>query len=185
MPQVQVSLLESTKGEPEVGEIRTGYELGRRKGNGSGRYIWLPCVDCGKLRWVLLRDGKPDSLRCRKCAIRNRPAPEHTRDALGYVYVRLSPNLEFFRPMVKKNSNYVYEHRLVMAQYLKRCLLPWEVVHHKNGIKDDNRLENLALLPNRQVHMVDTVVKAYIHRLQNKIEEQARQIKLLQSRLGG
>ena len=43
------------------------------------------------------------------------------------------------------SGNYVFEHVLVMEEMLGRYLLPGESVHHRNGVRDDNRPENLEL----------------------------------------
>jgi hypothetical protein len=41
------------------------------------------------------------------------------------------------------SRGYIFEHRLVYEEFHKCSLLNWTIIHHKNGILDDNRPENL------------------------------------------
>lgn len=72
-------------------------------------------------------------------------------------------------------TGYIYEHRLVIARSLGRPLVKGEIVHHLNGITDDNRLENLELVaPSTHGPANRAVVirlQAEIARLQSRIAE--------------
>jgi hypothetical protein len=64
------------------------------------------------------------------------------KDNHGYIMVwnPTHPNAKGGR-----DKSYVAEHRMVMADYLGRPLLKTEQVHHKNGDRADNQIENLEL----------------------------------------
>lgn len=58
------------------------------------------------------------------------------RHGYTHIYAPDHPN---------RNKAYVPEHHLVMEKHIGRYLNKGETVHHKNGIRSDNRIENLEL----------------------------------------
>jgi len=69
---------------------------------------------------------------------------KHKKD--GIIYIR-----DRDHPSSNKNG-YICEHRLIMEKHIGRYLEKDEIVIHTNGIKDDNRIENLELISRSEFH---------------------------------
>ncbi len=94
----------------------------------------------------------------------------------GYVEAKLSPDDPYIS--MAGRYRYVREHRLVMARHLDRCLEPHEVVHHINGVRNDNRIDNLELFSSSEEHHKATLnVRGFVVRsLEVKVVELERRI---------
>lgn len=76
-----------------------------------------------------------------------RPRKDRWVGQQGYVLVKAPKS----HPHARQDGS-ILEHRLVMEEHLGRHLGPEEVVHHVNGVKDDNRIENLQLRESVRKH---------------------------------
>ncbi len=178
---------------PTLGEIKKGTLLGFKD---AQKRIWCACIDCGRERWIpySVKTNKTRVKRCIPCrdkilSHQNRGSnhPQWLGGRVtkhGYMFIWL-PLDNFFYSMADK-THYVPEHRLVMAQNLKRCLQRWEVVHHINGIKTDNRIENLELCTNGFHHIEHTkgyrdgFLKGYTDGRSKRIKELEKELRICQ-----
>lgn len=107
--------------------------------------IWECLCDCGRtctaIGSALLRGTKKS---CGCMAKLREGMTMRAQD--GYILVKT-----FIHPF-RNSHDFIPQHRLVMEQSLGRYLDPKEIVHHKNQIKDDNRIENLQLCKDDAEH---------------------------------
>jgi hypothetical protein len=128
----------------------TPYRSGARFCSNRCARVTLVCAICGRTfemqtaAYLAARQKVGRDPHCsRRCSARARARPSIDRN--GYRRVPVSDeDLPFIKP--SRGRATALEHRLVMARHLGRPLRPDETVHHRNGIKTDNRLENLELM---------------------------------------
>ncbi len=112
---------------------------------------WLCRCSCGVTKAISTRvlRADPPTRTCGNLTV-HRSRADHPRwhggytiDDHGYAQIKRRDH-----PNANK-AGYVREHVLVMSEHLGRPLGPKETVHHRNGIRHDNRLENLELWASR------------------------------------
>lgn len=155
---------------------------------GAYKYALTPCIDCGLERWVALKHGKPRSARCYSCSNRigrTKYMEENgnwrggrRRQIDGYI-MRTLPLDHPLREMTT-NMGQVREHRIIMAEHLGRPLKTDELIHHLNGVRSDNRIENLMLVSNKN-HEVKTREKL----LRQRILELEKELNKYKEAYGG
>ena len=99
----------------------------------------------------------------------------------GYVLVQAPPG----HPHARHDGS-ILEHRLMMEQLLGRFLEEWELVHHKDGDRQNNTAENLVLLDGRARcgeghppgHELDSAAAVRVLLQQDDLSEELRQLLL-------
>lgn len=170
-------------GQPEIGDVKHGYSIGYSNYN---LYAYMPCKICKEPRWVQITRGKPISEHCQQCCQKNRVrakrsfSPNSFKDANGYIRVKLNKDTDVpYYLMASSKTGYVLQHRLVMAKHLGRCLEDWEIVSHLNGMRADNRIENLVLLGGSNEYK--TKLEQRLMDLENKCKAQEERIQVLEN----
>ena len=133
--------------------IRTITHIAKNKHLRKKRVMTCKCDGCDRYfdlpysKWKIQQGSHCCSPICWSANFRREKAPAwrggRTRDGNGYI--RIPVDRDYPNAYVNRNTFYVLEHRYVIQQALGRPLLQSETVHHRNGIRHDNRLGNLEL----------------------------------------
>ncbi len=144
---------------------------------GKAKRIIHKCIQCGKERSILAYRVNKGSFTglCLNCIGKRRSRSNGFGEThpqwnggiqidQGYVNIKAPANFPY-PPMITTNG-YIRRHRLIMSQHLGRELKRSEIIHHLNGNRQDDRIENLVLT-DRNLHEHCTLIIA----LNNRITE--------------
>ncbi|MEK7113035.1 MAG: HNH endonuclease signature motif containing protein [Patescibacteria group bacterium] len=99
------------------------------------------CPVCHRVQYLIPWAAKNKKFCSHKCAVTTYPAGEYASGWKGGKAIRGG-----YMTVYVGRGKYELEHRLVMEMFLGRALAENEIVHHSNGNKLDNRLENLEIM---------------------------------------
>jgi len=136
----------------------------------------VACPRCGLERWVDRRAVSKETFTglCHSCNAsksgKNHPMYKDGiyHQSNGYVGVLVSKDDPF--ASMRDCRGYVYAHRYEMAKHLDRSLESYEHVHHLDGNKTNNQIDNLALVGEGE-HLLITKLQARIRELEGSSEE--------------
>jgi len=163
----------ATKDGTPVGELKPH----------SSKLVLRKCDNCGRIDWTRYshitkcRDKRSTQIDyCHKCGTRLANSGDNNPAKRTEVKERISRALSGKSKKFKDGKNprrltrkktaagsiliydeqqkkYLHEHRVVVSRYLGRKLVNKEAVHHIDGNKVNNNIDNLHLFPNNSAHM--------------------------------
>lgn len=167
----------------------------RTKINGYRRtLIRLQCPACKTWRLtaaVTIGKIRKGSINyCQECIFDQRGQQSQSgkkgirKTSYGYIRRHLKTfsqeEQKLLKPMAENWSPVIGEHRAVMALHLGRTLSSNEIVHHKNGNKIDNRIENLQIVnsaDHRREHVDILLELTFLRDRVQKLELENKELK--------